>query len=218
MLFTDVVIEQAREALGPSARRSVTAVVLAAGLSRRMGRENKLLLPISGEPLIRFVVRAALQARCQRVLVVLGHEAPGVREALVDLPVECVINEAFEEGIGSSVRVGANAVSDQDAVVFCLADMPNIRANVIDQLIDAFEANPDFVGFQACYGGKRGNPVLWAPSCLPRLRESAGDEGARPLLRKYSETVMLVNVGESSVIDDIDTPEDYSRVSNGVTP
>ncbi|MGH8382525.1 nucleotidyltransferase family protein [Pseudomonas sp.] len=215
MLFTDVVIEQAEGAPIPSARRAVTAVVLAAGLSRRMGRENKLLLPISGEPLIRFVVRAALQARCHRVLVVLGHEAQSVRRALVDLPVDFVFNETFEEGIGSSVRVGANAVSDQDAVVFCLADMPSIRASVIDQLIDAFEENPGFMGFQASYGGKCGNPVLWAPGCLPLLRESAGDEGARPLLRQYSKAVMSVNVGVSSVIDDIDTPEDYSRVSNG---
>ena len=70
----------------------VTVLVLAAGLSRRMGEANKLLLPLGGEPMVRRVVRQAVDAGPQRVLVVLGHDAPEVEAALEGLPVALVLN------------------------------------------------------------------------------------------------------------------------------
>ena len=192
----------------------VVAVVLAAGLSRRMGPDNKLLLPVAEQPMVRHVVQAALASRCAKVLVVIGHEAADVRWALSGLAVEYVLNQDFMEGIGSSVRVGARALSDRQAVIFCLGDMPGVTSGVIDQLIDAMQANPGVVGFQASYEGKRGNPVLWTPECLPGLRACAGDEGARPLLRQYRERVMAVETASQWVRVDLDTPEDYWRVYN----
>lgn len=192
----------------------VVAVVLAAGMSRRMGGQNKLLLTIEGEPMVRQVVLAALASRCQKVLVVVGHEAGRVRQALGDLPVEFVFNEAFPEGIGASVRAGAQAVSSQQAVLYCLADMPGVSAGVIDQLVDAFHACPDFMGFVPVFNGKRGNPVLWAPGCVLQLRKAAGDEGARRLLHQYRDRVMAVTVASEGVMVDLDTPQDYRRVYN----
>nr|CAE47360.1 putative mobA protein [Pseudomonas putida] len=203
--------------LAPHAEKvSVSAVILAAGQSRRMGAVNKLLLPLAGEPLVRHIVLAALSSRCHRVLVVLGHEAQEVRQALSDLPVEFVMNDAYAEGIGSSVRLGANAVDKRDGVVFCLGDMPEVTAGVIDKLIDAYEAEPRLLGFQACHGHKRGNPVLWSPACLPLLRLCSGDEGAKGLVRQYGEAVMPVDVGVASVTEDMDTPEDYNRLVEGL--
>lgn len=195
----------------------VVAVVLAAGMSRRMGAQNKLLLAIEGQPMVRHVVLAALASRCQKVLVVVGHEAGYVRQVLSDLPVEFVFNEAFAEGIGASVRAGAQAVSSQQAVLYCLADMPGVTAGVIDQLVDAFHAYPDFMGFVPAFNGKRGNPVLWAPGCVRQLRESAGDEGARGLLHQHRDRVMAVAVASEWVMVDLDTPQDYRRVYNRPT-
>ncbi|MBA6420983.1 NTP transferase domain-containing protein [Pseudomonas sp. 5Ae-yellow] len=199
-----------------AAKSPVSAVILAAGQSRRMGAANKLLLPWVGEPLVRHIVRAALSSRCHRVVVVLGHEGRKVRQALADLPVEFTMNDAYAEGIGSSVRVGANTVDKRDGVVFCLGDMPKITAGMIDRLIAAYETEPHFLGFQACHGRKRGNPVLWSPACLPLLRLCSGDEGAKGLLQQYGEAVMLVDVGAASVIEDMDTSEDYDRLLQGL--
>lgn len=206
--------DAASPGLAPDADKgAVSAVILAAGLSRRMGGTNKLLLPLAGEPLIRRIVAAALSSRCNRVLVVLGHEAEVVRQALADLPVEFVMNDAYAEGIGSSVRLGAKAVDKRDGVVFCLGDMPNVSADVIDRLIKAYEMEPRLLGFQACHGHKRGNPVLWSPACLPMLRLCVGDEGARGLLQQYGEAVLAVDVGVASVIEDMDTPEEFARLA-----
>ena len=164
--------------------------------------------------MVRHVVLAALASRCQKVLVVVGHEAGYVRQVLSDLAVEFVFNEAFAEGIGASVRAGAQAVSSQQAVLYCLADMPGVTAGVIDQLVDAFHAYPDFMGFVPAFNGKRGNPVLWAPGCVLQLRKAAGDEGARRLLHQYRDRVMAVTVASEGVMVDLDTPQDYRRVYN----
>ncbi len=192
----------------------VVAVILAAGMSRRMGAQNKLLLTIEGQPMVRHVVLAALASRCHKVLVVVGHEAECVRQVLCDLPVEFVLNPAFAEGIGASVRAGAQAVSRQQAVLFCLADMPGVSARVIDRLVEAFETNRGFMGFAPVFNGKRGNPVLWVPGCVSRLREAAGDEGAWGLLRQYRDRVMAVEVTSEWVMVDLDTPDDFWRVYN----
>lgn len=198
----------------PMVTRPVVAVVLAGGLSRRMGAANKLLLPVAGQPMVRHAVLMALQSTCQRVVVVLGHEAGRVRQALLDLPVTYVVNPAFSEGLGASVRAGALAVDPGEAVVFCLADMPGLDAAVVDHLIRAYRANPGFMGFQASVDSQRGNPVLWSPGSVAPLQALSGDQGARPLLRRYPARILPVEVGCKEVTVDVDTPQDYWHVYN----
>lgn len=197
-----------------SEKVDVTAIVLAGGLGRRMGGPNKLLLPLDGQAVVGRTVREVLASRCARVLVVLGFEAERVRRELEGLPVEFVLNENFEEGMGTSVRAGAAAVHDGSAVVVCLGDMPLVGAAVIDALIDAYRAGTNIQACQPVYEGKRGNPVLWGPASLPALRQLQGDEGARALLRRLDESLALVEVGSGSVLLDADTPEDLQRLNN----
>lgn len=192
----------------------ITAIVLAGGLGRRMGGGNKLLLPLQGQAVVGRTVREVLASRCARVLVVLGFEAERVRRELEGLPVEFVLNENFQEGMGTSVRAGAAAVHDGSAVVVCLGDMPLVGAAVIDALIDAFKAGTDVQACQPIYEGKRGNPVLWGPASLPALRQLHGDEGARALLRGLGQGLALVEVASDAVLLDADTPEDLQRLSN----
>ena len=197
-----------------SQNTGVTAIVLAGGLGRRMGGPNKLLLPLQGQTVVRCTVHQALASRCARVLVVLGFEAERVRRELEGLPVQFVLNEDFQEGMGSSVRAGAAAVPDDSAVVVCLADMPLAGADVIDALIDAYETGGDIQACQPVYEGKRGNPVLWGPASLPALRQLRGDEGARRLLRGLGQGLALVEVGSDGVLLDADTPEDLRHLDN----
>jgi molybdenum cofactor cytidylyltransferase len=106
-------------------------------------------------------------------------------------------------------------VADDSAVIVCLGDMPTVSTTVITRLMQTYRSHPDAPGCQASDGTRRGNPVLWAPSCLSSLRQCVGDQGARALLRQYGEQVLAVDVSEKSVTDDIDTPEDYARVLSG---
>ena len=213
----------------------VAAVVLAAGLSRRMGGANKLLVDIEGashakrdsearsgvgnhEPsvsegrsglsIIARVVDALLASNVEKVLVVVGHEAARVKEALVERAVTFVANPDYEEGLGASLRVGISAVdSDMDGALVVLGDMPWIRSELINKLISRFDPQSGKTIVVPVHEQKRGHPVLWSADYFEEMRKLRGDVGARALLEKYSSAVLPIAVDDDAVNRDIDTPE-----------
>jgi molybdenum cofactor cytidylyltransferase len=191
-----------------AASKRVAAVVLAAGLSRRLGDDNKLLLDVGGEPMIRRVVDAVLGSAARPVVVVTGHEAARVREALSQRDVMFVHNQGYEEGLASSVRTGVAAVGDQaDAAIMCLGDMPLVRSHHIDALIEAFERSVDGSICVPVFNGRPGNPVLWPARYFPELAQLSGDTGARAMLATHAASVRHVNVDDEGVTVDVDTRE-----------
>ncbi|MBO0346489.1 molybdopterin-binding/glycosyltransferase family 2 protein [Roseibium sp. CAU 1637] len=195
------------QAQQPPQKVPVSAVVLAAGLSSRMGPNNKLLATINGEPLIRRVVKAAIASPCDPVIVVSGHQADGIAAALEGLDVIHVHNPDYVEGMGTSLRAGVRALPE-DAVgaLILLGDMPEIGALQIQQLVDRFVSSQAHSIVAAGTNGRRANPVLW-PSCFfPRLSELSGDIGARAVLEDNRELLEIVEIGEAARLD-LDTPE-----------
>src|SRR5690606_12472060 len=149
---------------GAEASLPVAVAILAAGPSRRMGALNKLVLEVGGQPMVRRVALQALAAGGDRVFVVLGHEADKVRGALSGLPVGFVDNPGYREGLAASVRAAAQAVQPGEALMICLGDMPQVSTQICDQLIGAYRRHPAAAAYQPEFEGRRGNPVLWAPS------------------------------------------------------
>lgn len=196
-------------------KHRTTGIVLAAGLSRRMGAANKLLMPVRGEPMVRHAVRAVRASRCRHVIVVLGHQAFEVRHALQGLDVEFVFNEDFEEGMGASLRMGVAAAHSAEAVLVCLGDMPFVSAAAIDSLLDAYDPEQGMHVCQAAYHGRRGHPVLWGKKYLSALQHSRGDVGARALLAEASAELALVEVDCAGVLQDIDDIETLAASNNG---
>ena len=193
----------------------VTVCILAAGLSRRMGPVNKLLLEYAGQPLVRHVVCQALAAEVGDVHVVTGHEAPRIRQALKGLPVNYVHNLAYEEGLGASVRQAA-AVNETAPLMVVLGDMPGVDASLLQRLVKALhdysiEHDPSHLVVRPVYQGRGGNPVVWGCGWLPRLRRLAGDEGARSLLAGHTGPVITVEAGSEGIFADVDLPSDLPR-------
>jgi len=186
----------------------VAAIVMAAGRSSRMGGANKLLTEVEGVPMVARAVDAALASRARPVIVVAGHDAPRLREAIGDRPVAVVDNPAYASGMASSLKAGLTALPvDIDGTLIVLADMPRVTAQILDRLISAF--NP-LEGRAICvpiWEGKRGNPVLWAKRFFPEMASLAGDVGARHLIGEYAELVADVQMPDDAVLIDIDTPE-----------
>ena len=186
----------------------VAAIVLAAGLSRRMGGPNKLLAELDGTPIVRRVVQALLASKADPVLVVVGHQAERIREALAGLAVRFVENAAYEEGLGASLRAGVEAVGeDVDGALVALGDMPWIRPEHADALIDAFDPKGPYTICVPIHDRKRGHPVLWSSRHFGEMRKLGGDVGARELLERHAEAVRTVIVDDPAVHLDIDTPE-----------
>jgi molybdenum cofactor cytidylyltransferase len=186
----------------------VAAVVLAAGSSRRMGGANKLLTEIDGVPMVVRVVDALLASKAEGVLVVLGFEAQRVRAALEGRPVRFVENKAHTEGLGTSLRVGIDALDQGiDAALVALGDMPWIRPEHVDKLIDAFDPDGDSTICVPVHDRKRGHPVLWSARHFGEMRKLGGDVGARGLLERHADAVLAVPIEDAAVLLDVDTPE-----------
>lgn len=188
-----------------------TAIVLAAGRSQRFGNENKLLHDFGGQPILRKTVESVLAAGLGDVVVVTGHEADDVERALNGLDVKCVRNATPWAGMGTSLAVGASAVSeDAKAIMIVLGDMPSLTADTMRRLLDAFEpdAGQD-IAVPVC-DGRRGHPVVFGNRYLLKLRALSGDEGARSILQGAPERIQAVRVDDPGVLLDIDTPGDLS--------
>lgn len=187
----------------------IAAVVLAAGLARRMGRQ-KLLLPLHGRPVVRWSVETVLPL-VDEVVVVTGLEAEGVREALAGLRVRLIRNPHPEAGQGSSIAVGIGALpAETRAALVVLGDQPRVPAAVVTALLEAFARTGQAV-VTPVYRGVPGNPVLFAASVFPELKALAGDAGARALVRAHPERVAAVEL-DLPMPADVDTPEDLARL------
>jgi molybdenum cofactor cytidylyltransferase len=197
----------------------IAALVLAAGQSRRMGPDNKLLADVDGKPMVVRAVEAARASQAETVIVVTGHERDRVEAALEGLPVQFVHNPDFAQGLSTSLHRGLAAVpAGTDGVAVCLGDMPRVEAAAIDRLIAAFDPIEGRAICVPTWDGKRGNPVLFASRFLAEMQEIAGDVGARYLIGEYPELVAEVAMDETAaghgVLLDVDTPEALAALKN----
>jgi len=185
----------------------IAAIVLAAGLSSRMGT-NKLLAILGGKPLVRHAVEAATASSAQCVIVVSGNGASEVEQVLSSLTPLFVKNRDYSKGLSSSLKAGLSAVPlDYDGALVILADMPGVTDTLLDKLIAAFDPVEGRAICVPTSNGKRGNPVLWARRFFPEMMTLEGDVGARHLIGHYSELVCEVEADDDGPLTDIDTPQ-----------
>jgi molybdenum cofactor cytidylyltransferase len=188
----------------------VSAVLLAAGESRRMGAANKLSLDILGVPLLRRAALTLLGARLGEILVVLGHEAHFARSLIADLPLRAVENPHYREGQMTSVHCGLQTLEGSSAgVMVCLCDQPLLESTDLDLLIRTFLTECARSVLVPTYEGQRGNPVI-LPDVV-RAAIVAGDRtlgGGRPV-ETYSDLVVPLEMPNDHCVFDLDTPEDY---------
>jgi len=201
--------DSAVEPFQPSTR--IAAVILAAGQSRRMGRDNKLLMEIDGVPLVRRTVMALSAAKVAQVIVVTGHQGDEVRGALAGLDITFTHNPDYAEGLSTSLKAGIGALRpDISAAVIGLGDMPAVTTAHIDRLIASFDPDTDRAIGVPVHNGKRGNPVLWAKRFFADMQGVSGDMGAKAVIGANESLVYEVEFEDTGVLTDLDTPEQWS--------
>jgi molybdenum cofactor cytidylyltransferase len=206
-----------------SAPDQVAGVVLAAGLSTRMGR-NKLLLELGGEPVVARAVRSASDAGLDPVLIVVGHDADRVRAAIAHLPAATVTNPQPAHGIHSSLRIGFEALAGQPhepgAAVVLLGDMPLVSSTMVRRLVERWRASrlrPSLV--ISLYGEVVAPPILYGAPLFAELR-SLDDDGCGKRVVKRHRTEAVEVHWPPWALADLDEPDDLARVEGllGRTP
>ena len=188
----------------------IAAVVLAAGLSRRMG-QAKLLLPVGGRAIVRHAVEAVRAGGVDGVWVVTGPDVEPMAVALAGLDVQIVVNPAPEEGQASSLRAGIAALpAAVDAALIALGDQPALAPAIIPALLAARRTSAKPI-VAPRYRDGPGNPVLFKREVFPELLRLTGDQGARPVIHKEPARVEWVEL-DLPMPPDVDTPGDYEKI------
>lgn len=188
----------------------ICAVVLAAGLSSRMGVQ-KLLLPFGGKTVIGHIVDQILASSIDEVYVVVGHEPERISAELSGRAVSVVHNPDYKSGMLSSVRSGLQNLPEKcRAVMVVLGDQPSITTELVDQMIKSFTATEKNI-LVPLYEGKRGHPLLFSSLYRDEILTHYDNIGLRGLLHNHPEQVFELTVSTASVLCDMDYPEDYQR-------
>ena len=195
---------------------TVAGVILAAGASRRFGAP-KQLAEWAGRPLVQRACDTALAADLQPVVAVLGAHAQAVAHALGDAPVHCLINERWDTGMASSLRVGVDHIARLEhvnAVAVLLADQPLIDAAHVRALCVARAIGRVDIAATR-YGQVLGAPAVFARALFDQLCALSGDRGAGAIIRAHASRVTLTC--ERGALD-IDRPEDLTRARRASSP
>lgn len=208
-MVEDMARDRARGAQYPE----VAGVLLAAGGGRRLGSRPKALLEHRGRPLVEHAVRSLRDGGCGPLHVVLGAAAEDVRTRADLTGCAVSVNPDWEQGMGSSLRLGlaALAATDADAALVLLVDQPGIGAEAVARVRLAYRSRMSLAA--ASYGGERSHPVLFGADRWTDISVAAvGDQGARAYLREHRDAITLVECSDVAEAYDIDTSRDLRRL------
>ena len=188
----------------------ICAIVLAAGRSSRMGVQ-KLLLPFGGKTVISHIVDQLLGSTIDKVFVVTGHQPQRISGELSGRPISIVSNADYDSGMLSSVRCGLHALPKRcKTVLVAIGDQPSITTELIDRMIQSFTVSGKRI-LVPFHDGKRGHPILFSELYRQEILTHYDDVGLRGLLHAHPDEVFELTVSNSSVLSDMDVPQDYQR-------
>ena len=189
----------------------ISAVLLAAGESRRM-KEFKQLLAFRGRTFVECAVDNLLASRAGEVIVVTGYREADVRNALGERPVRFAHNSDFRDGMSSSIKRGVRAISSEaKAVLIALVDQPQIGTDIFNRVIESYERLRPLVVVPS-YGGKNGHPIVIDLSLKEEILAMDPNQGLREVVHAHADSMRGIEVETDSILNDFDYPEDYRRL------
>ena len=196
---------------------STSAIVLAAGTSTRMGTV-KQLLRLDDRPLLQHALDNVRASGAGEIVLVLGFEAEAIRREIDAQNVRVVVNESYQQGMGTSLKAGLSAVDPKAvAALVVLADQPFVQPATLDRLIaEHSQSNAQIV--IPTYRGFRGNPVLLDRSVFPEIMNLKGDMGCRAIFGNHLEGIVKVPVDDVGILLDIDRRGDFEALQRAGDP
>ena len=189
----------------------ISAILLAAGQSKRMDGENKLTKKIQGVPLIKYSVKNILASSINELIIVLGHQKE-IIEKLIDKneKIKFIFNKDFESGMASSIKTGLNNLPKKtEAFFICLGDMPMVSHDIYNQLIKSKDNKEIIV---PTYKGQQGNPVLFNKSMKEKILDITGDAGAKKIFKLNKDKILNLEINDQNITRGFDTRDNFNHL------
>lgn len=191
----------------------ISAIQIAAGLSTRMKGPNKLLQDIGSESLIKHSSRQLTCSEVDEVILVTGRDREAIEHEIEELYVNdsnliLTHNGSFEKGMTTSIQAGINTMGNNDAIMICLSDMPELTSRDYNALMKDFKKRGGIDKIMVPYNGeRRGNPVIFGASYFDQIREHKAPNGCSAIVKSNLNRLLLFETSSSHYFFDIDTPE-----------
>lgn len=194
---------------------NVAAVILAAGVGSRAGR-NKLMLEIGEKPMFLNAVNAAIKSKASPVFVITGYNAAEMEEFMEDIDVNVIYNPSYRAGIKTSIALGLKSVPGFcDGALLLPADMPNITPEFINKLIKNFKKGKEKQVVMTSYNGVKHNPVIWSKELYGVADMVPESANIRPVFMEHSDYMVLVDAPDENTILDVNFPNDIDILKAG---
>jgi len=189
----------------------ISAILLAAGQSKRMGGDNKLIKKYNKKYLINYIVGTLIKSKVDKIIIVLGFQSRKVRKITAkNEKINFIYNKNYKSGISSSIKVGLKRVSKKNiGFLIVQADMPLISKNIINSICYVVKKNRKEI-IAPTYKGKMGNPIGFKYSMVKILNKVKKDSGAKKIILRNKKKLGLIKVNSKSIFKDFNTKRDFS--------
>ena len=188
----------------------ISAIVLAAGCSKRMNGQNKLTTELKNKHLINHILGTLIKSKINKIIVVLGFQNLKVKKIIVKNKKICfVYNNSYKSGMASSIQAGLKRLSKRNiGFLIVQADMPLISKKIINSLCYSIKNNNKEI-VVPIYKKKLGNPIGFKSSMITILSKTKGDSGAKKMIKRNKKKLSLIRVNSKSIFKDFNTQRDF---------
>jgi len=189
----------------------ITAILLAAGQSKRLKNENKLIKLFKKKLLINHILSSLIKSKVNTIIIVLGFEHLKVKKKLLkSKKIKFVINKNYKKGISSSIKTGLSGLSKHNkGFLIVQGDMPNITKTTINKIILLINKSRKEI-FLPRFKNRIGNPIGFKKSMIKNINKIKGDRGAKNIIKKNSKKIKFVNIYSKSILTNFNTKKDFS--------
>ncbi len=188
----------------------ISAILLAAGQSKRMNGENKLIKKINGEPLINHSIKNILESSIDKLIIITGYENEVLQKIInKNHKIKIIFNNKFKTGMASSIKIGIKSLPEYTKSFFiCLADMPMVNKQIYDYLIKHADNKEIIV---PTYKKQQGNPVLFSITMIEEIMNIEGDVGAKEILKKNKNKILNLPIDDQAILKNYNTLDSFSN-------
>jgi len=189
----------------------IRAILLAAGQSKRLEGENKLIRKFKNKPLISHVINSLIKSKVSKIIIVVGHEDRKIKKIIKNnKKIIFILNKKYKLGISSSIKAGLKKISKKNkGFIIVQSDMPFIKSSDINKIFNSIKKKK-FLVHALKFKNKIGNPIGFDISVMKKLKKIKGDIGAKFMVKRLKKRTNFIKVSSGRVFKDFDLKKNFN--------